>query len=103
MQYIPPTDVVWLVQVSLRDLNENSSRAQAYGFEVLRGVGGGILFVTAYFPVLAPIHVEQSATALAFFTFVRGFAQLTYQHTLFSPLVISNNCSLCDCRYGVLL
>lgn len=61
----------------LSHLNENSSRAQAIVFEALTGIGGGIAFVTGYFPVLAPIPVEQNTPALAFHTFLRNFAQVT--------------------------
>ncbi|KAF7289732.1 Iron permease [Mycena indigotica] len=55
-------------------INENTSRATNFGVQVLLGVGIGINYVAAYFPVLAPIPVTQSAPALAFFVFLRNFA-----------------------------
>lgn len=58
----------------LGTLDVDSSRASSYGYQVLIGVGIGIIYVAAYFPVLAPIPVNQSAPALAFFTFLRNFA-----------------------------
>jgi hypothetical protein len=68
----------WALMISgsalLGTLDENSSRSMCYGFQALVGVGMGIIYVTAYFPVLAPIPVAQSAHALAFFTFLRNFA-----------------------------
>ncbi|KAJ7050334.1 major facilitator superfamily domain-containing protein [Mycena amicta] len=58
----------------LGHLDENSARATNYGVQILLGVGVGIIYVAAYFPVLAPIPVTQSAPALAFFVFLRNFA-----------------------------
>ncbi|KAJ7641535.1 iron permease [Roridomyces roridus] len=58
----------------LGTLDENSSRSLCYGLEVIIGIGIGIIYVIAYFPVLAPIPVSQSAPALALFTFLRNFA-----------------------------
>ncbi|KAJ7048471.1 Mfs1.2 [Mycena amicta] len=39
----------------LGHLDENSARATNYGVQILLGVGVGIIYVAAYFPVLAPI------------------------------------------------
>jgi hypothetical protein len=70
--------VGWILMIVgtalLGTLDENSSRSMCFGFQALIGVGMGIIYVTAYFPVLAPIPVSQSAPALAFFTFLRNFA-----------------------------
>ncbi|KAJ7210523.1 iron permease [Mycena pura] len=77
-RYRQPMWVGWVLMIVgcalLGTLDENSSRAKCYGFQALVGVGMGIIYVSAYFPVLAPIPVEQSAPALAFFTFLRNFA-----------------------------
>ncbi|KAJ7141915.1 major facilitator superfamily domain-containing protein [Mycena crocata] len=77
-RYRQPMWVGWVLMILgtalLGTLDENSRRSACYGFQVLVGVGMGIIYVTAYFPVLAPIPVSQSATALAFFTFLRNFA-----------------------------
>ncbi|KAF7290104.1 Iron permease [Mycena chlorophos] len=54
--------------------NPDSSRTTNFGIQVLLGVGLGINYIAAYFPVLAPIPVKQSAPALAFFVFLRNFA-----------------------------
>lgn len=58
----------------LSTLDANSSRAKAFGYQILSGAGIGIIYVAAYFPVLAPIPVTRSAPALAFYTFLRNFA-----------------------------
>ncbi|KAF9062261.1 iron permease [Rhodocollybia butyracea] len=77
-RYRQPMWVGWTLMIVgsalLATLDENSSRSMCYGFQALIGVGMGIIYVTAYFPVLAPIPVSQSAPALAFFTFIRNFA-----------------------------
>ncbi|KAJ6470258.1 iron permease [Mycena vitilis] len=77
-RYRQPMWVGWLLMIVgtalLGTLDENSGRSMCFGFQALIGVGMGIIYVTAYFPVLAPIPVSQSAPALAFFTFLRNFS-----------------------------
>ncbi|KAJ7167213.1 major facilitator superfamily domain-containing protein [Mycena crocata] len=77
-RYRQPMWVGWALMILgtalLGTLDENSSRSVCYGFQALVGIGMGIIYVVAYFPVLAPIPVSQSAPALAFFTFLRNFA-----------------------------
>ncbi|KAF7794628.1 hypothetical protein EIP86_005764 [Pleurotus ostreatoroseus] len=41
---------------------------------ILLGIGSGIIYASAYFPVLAPLPVSENAHALAFFSFGRSFA-----------------------------
>ncbi|KAJ7641556.1 iron permease [Roridomyces roridus] len=78
LRYRQPMWFGWILMIVgcalLGTLDENSSRSMCYGFQALVGVGMGIIYVTAYFPVLAPVPVSQSAPALAFFTFLRNFA-----------------------------
>ncbi|KZT02019.1 MFS general substrate transporter [Laetiporus sulphureus 93-53] len=57
-------------------LREDTSRAHAIGYLVFCGIGLGILTTTTYFPVLAPLPISQNALALAFFMFLRNFAQV---------------------------
>ncbi|KAJ7889221.1 iron permease [Mycena leptocephala] len=77
-RYRQPMWVGWILMIVgtalLGTLDENSRRSMCFGFQALIGVGMGIIYVTAYFPILAPIPVSQSAPALAFFTFLRNFA-----------------------------
>ncbi|KAJ8486824.1 hypothetical protein ONZ51_g4574 [Trametes cubensis] len=56
-------------------LDENSSRAAYIGSQVPLGVGLGIIWISTQFPILAPLPFSNSAHALAFFTFLRCFAQ----------------------------
>ncbi|CCM04080.1 uncharacterized protein FIBRA_06239 [Fibroporia radiculosa] len=57
-------------------LEYDTPRGHALGFLVLCGIGLGILATTTYFPVLAPLPVSQNGPALAFFIFLRNFAQV---------------------------
>lgn len=59
---------------ALASLDENSGLGSAAGALVPIGLGTGILYSLTYFPVLAPIRVEENAYALAFFAFCRTFA-----------------------------
>ncbi|KAJ6585313.1 MFS general substrate transporter [Mycena capillaripes] len=85
-RYRQPMWVGWILMIIgtalLATLDENSSRSMCYGFQALIGVGMGITYVTAYFPVLAPIPISQNAPALAFFTFLRNFAIVILQNEL---------------------
>ncbi|KAL5495946.1 hypothetical protein ACEPAI_1410 [Sanghuangporus weigelae] len=74
---------LWLAWVSLIvaggllfTLKADSSRPKYIGYQVLIGLGLGILMTTAFFPVLAPLPVSLNANALAFFMFVRFFSQI---------------------------
>lgn len=46
------------------------------GFEILVGAGFSIIFSSTYFPVLAPLPLESTAWALAFYAFLRQFFQV---------------------------
>ncbi|KAH9902441.1 iron permease [Cubamyces lactineus] len=56
-------------------LDENSSRAAYIGMQIPLGIGLGIIWISTQFPILAPLPFSNSAHALAFFTFLRSFAQ----------------------------
>lgn len=56
-------------------LDVNTSRAQYIGFQIVLGVGLGVVWISTQFPILAPLPFSNNAHALAFFTFVRCFAQ----------------------------
>ena len=79
-KYRPQMWLAWCLMILgtglLSKLGADGSRGQAFGFEVLAGVGIGIVYVAAYFPVLAPIPITKSTPALAFYTFLRNFAQV---------------------------
>ncbi|KAI0776679.1 iron permease [Trametes elegans] len=65
--------IVGFVLLSL--LNKDSGPAKYIGFQIPLGVGLGILWISTQFPILAPLPFSNSAYALAFFIFVRNFAQ----------------------------
>jgi len=67
-------------------LRVNSSLSQWVGYQILVAAGVGVLFSTPVFPILAPLPVERTASALAFFTFVRSFAN-TWGITISSTIL----------------
>jgi hypothetical protein len=79
-RYRQPMWLAWIMLILgaglLGSLDADSSKAKSYIFQVLAGVGIGIIYVAGYFPVLAPIPITQSAPALAFYTFTRNFAMV---------------------------
>ncbi|PBK81733.1 iron permease [Armillaria gallica] len=60
----------------LGSTSSTTALATIIGFEIIAGVGFGIIFSCLYFPVLAPLPISSNAFALAFFSFVRIFAQI---------------------------
>ncbi|KIO20593.1 hypothetical protein M407DRAFT_29798 [Tulasnella calospora MUT 4182] len=53
----------------------STPKAQWVGFQIIEGIGLGILNAAPTFPVLAPLPISENAHALAFFTFVRSYSQ----------------------------
>ncbi|KAH9936927.1 iron permease [Amylocystis lapponica] len=60
----------------LISVEADTPKGHAIGYLILAGIGLGILVTTTYFPVLAPLDVSHNAPALAFFMFLRNFAQV---------------------------
>ncbi|KAI0327038.1 iron permease [Cubamyces sp. BRFM 1775] len=56
-------------------LKADSSTGMWAGFQVITAAGIGIIWSATVFPILAPIPVNRFAAALAFYTFLRQFAQ----------------------------
>jgi MFS family permease len=54
----------------------DTSRGKSIGYQVVVGSGIGIIWSTAYFPVLAPLPITSSAYALSFLVFCRVFPQV---------------------------
>ncbi|KAF9064952.1 major facilitator superfamily domain-containing protein [Rhodocollybia butyracea] len=77
--YRPQNYIGWILTTIgfgvLSLLNENSSTAAYIGFQILLGSGLGIIWISTQFPILAPLPYSNNAHALAFFIFVRSFAQ----------------------------
>lgn len=80
LKYRPQHWISWgLVIVGvglLLTLHVDSPEAHLIGFEVIFAAGLGALSTATYFPVLAPIPVTANAQALAFYSFLRTFAQV---------------------------
>jgi hypothetical protein len=96
-KYIPVNAAGWIILIAgfgvLSLMKLDSTQSQWLGYQVLCGAGMGLLVCVLYFiltdvaklilikfpaplfAVLAPLPVERNATALAFFTFLRTFAQ----------------------------
>ncbi|KAF8890402.1 hypothetical protein BD779DRAFT_1671354 [Infundibulicybe gibba] len=59
----------------LTTLGANSSKAKCVSYQVVLAIGLGIVWIGTQFPILAPLPFSNNAHALAFFTFLRCFAQ----------------------------
>ncbi|KIP04433.1 hypothetical protein PHLGIDRAFT_120696 [Phlebiopsis gigantea 11061_1 CR5-6] len=53
----------------------DSTTAQWVGYQIVVAAGIGLIYTAPVFPILAPLPVNRTAPALAFFAFVRAFAQ----------------------------
>ncbi|KAF8978969.1 iron permease [Cyathus striatus] len=78
-QYRPQNYLGWVFLIVgfglMTLLDVNSSIAAYIGFEVVLGIGLGMLWICSQFAVMAPLPVSNNSRALAFFTFTRVFAQ----------------------------
>ncbi|GBE86280.1 Efflux pump FUS6 [Sparassis crispa] len=77
--YRPINLAGWVFSVvgfgTLSLLRATNSTSRWVGYQILAAAGTGILFSSTVFPTLAPLPVERTAGALAFFAFCRAFAQ----------------------------
>ncbi len=77
-KYRPQNYVGWMFTIvgfGLFTMLDPKSPAKMYiGFQIPLGVGLGILWISSQFPILAPLPFSNSAYALAFWIFVRNFA-----------------------------
>jgi hypothetical protein len=60
----------------LTTIHATTALSHTLVFLAIVALGIGILTTTTYFPVLAPLPVESNALALAYFMFLRNFAQV---------------------------
>ncbi|KAI0637536.1 iron permease [Trametes polyzona] len=78
-KYRPVNVVGWVISIVgfglLCLLRADSSTAQWVGFQFLMSVGTGIIYASTIFAILAPLPISRNASALAFYTFCRTFAQ----------------------------
>nr|VWP00177.1 Polyketide synthase/peptide synthetase [Ganoderma boninense] len=77
-KYRPQNYVGWIFTIvgfGLFTMLDAKSPAKMYiGFQIPLGIGLGILWIATQFPILAPLPFSNSAYALAFWIFVRNFA-----------------------------
>ncbi|KAG8903877.1 hypothetical protein FRB99_002613 [Tulasnella sp. 403] len=77
--YQPQNFVGWALMTIgvglLSLLRASTSKGEWVGFQLIEGVGMGILYSVTTFPVLAALPLNETAHALAVFTFLRTYAQ----------------------------
>ncbi|KAG8916187.1 hypothetical protein FRC01_003309 [Tulasnella sp. 417] len=77
--YVPQNYFGWVmtsIGVGLLTTLKASSPVGAWvGYQIIEGIGFGILYAAPQFPVLAPVKITESAHALALFVFVRSYSQ----------------------------
>ncbi|KAL1947356.1 hypothetical protein VTO73DRAFT_14317 [Trametes versicolor] len=61
--------------VLLSTLKADSGKAEWAAYQVIAAIGIGLNWVAVVFPILAPLPVARGAPALAFYNFLRTFAQ----------------------------
>ncbi|KAG9020153.1 hypothetical protein FRB95_005006 [Tulasnella sp. JGI-2019a] len=64
----------------------SSPKGWQIGFQIVCGIGLGLIYAAPTFPVLAPLPTSETAHALALFAFVRNFAQ-TFGVTIGSTIL----------------
>ncbi|KAJ6458426.1 iron permease [Mycena vitilis] len=79
-QYCPQIWLSWaLVLIGtglITTLNVDSSRAKAIGFQIIPGMGLGMMTAAVFFPILAPLPIQSNAHAIALYTFFRNFSNI---------------------------
>lgn len=89
-RYLPQNFVGWALIVLgfglLSTLTVTSTRGAQIGFQVICGIGLGMIWPAPSYPVLAPLPASETAHALALFAFVRNFAQ-TFGVTIGSAIL----------------
>ncbi|KAF8526953.1 iron permease [Hysterangium stoloniferum] len=105
-RYRPQNYIGWMLTIigfGLLSTLTPDSRVGAYvGFEIILGIGLGMIWIATQFPILAPLPYSNNAHALAFFTFIRSFAQswgtviggTILQNKLLSTIPVSLKASL---------
>ncbi|OSC99593.1 iron permease [Trametes coccinea BRFM310] len=78
-KYRPQNIIAWAcitIGMGLQStLGADAATRNWIGFQIVAGIGFGLLFTATTFPILAPLPVELNASALSFFIFIRTFFQ----------------------------
>ncbi|KAI9060770.1 iron permease [Trametes sanguinea] len=78
-KYRPQNIIAWAcitIGMGLQStLGADAATRNWIGFQIVAGIGFGLLFTATTFPILAPLPVEVNASALSFFIFIRTFFQ----------------------------
>ncbi|CDO72013.1 hypothetical protein BN946_scf184943.g48 [Trametes cinnabarina] len=78
-KYKPQNIIAWAcitIGMGLQStLGADAATRNWIGFQIVAGIGFGLLFTATTFPILAPLPVELNASALSFFIFIRTFFQ----------------------------
>jgi len=81
-RYVPQNIAGWVLTTVgmglLSMLQYDSPKSQWVGYQILPGIGMGLLYGTNTFPVLAALPISETAHALALFTFFETFAQVRF-------------------------
>jgi len=89
-RYRMPNAVGWMFTIVgfglLSLLKGDSTKPQWVGYQVLVSIGTGLIFAGPNYPILAPLPVSSSAYALAFYQFLRTFAN-TWGITISSTIL----------------
>jgi hypothetical protein len=79
--YVIPTIVGWVLTIVgtglLTTLRADTSLSKTIGFPIIISGGVGIVYVVAFFPILASIPVTQTAPAMALYVFSRMFGNVS--------------------------
>ncbi|KAH9481262.1 Efflux pump FUS6 [Psilocybe cubensis] len=77
--YRPQIIAGWVILIvgsgALSIVKENSTRSLSLGLQIVNGIGIGLVYMTVYFPILAPLPITSTAQALALYNYLRAIAQ----------------------------
>jgi len=78
-KYRPANIIGWIITIIgfglLTLLKADISTGKWVGYQFVAAAGTGMIYAGTIFPILAPLPVSRTASALAFYAFVRAFAQ----------------------------
>ncbi|KAJ7809511.1 iron permease [Mycena olivaceomarginata] len=89
-KYRPINWIGWAISIVgfglVSTFREDSSVGKWVGYQLVGGIGLGLLFYAPIFPLLAPLPPTRAGSALALFSFIRAFSQ-TWGITISSTIL----------------